>query len=1175
MHGFWHHSRPTGKTTAAARRPHRMLHIEWLEDRRLLSGGGLPNVTYHGGPLLQNAQIESVFYGQPWSTNTTLQPLASQVDGFLQYFPTSPYIDALKQYNVGDGAFVNDVVIAQNPPSGQTIDDSQIRQILDSEIAQHQLATPGANSLYVFFTAPGVVVTDSGQSSAKDFAGYHDTFKDSTGAPVYYAVVPYPTGGIAKLQLTDLQQMTAILSHEISEAMTDPDGQTGWFDPRNGEIGDIAEGHFGVLGGYFVQGVWSQAQQQIVVPNDTSTTSIEVNGVPVEATAGQAVTSLVATLTGTPAGTTASSFSATIDWGNGVTSSGTITADPNGGLDISGTNTYAQAGSYAITVSVRDQSGSVVGTALTSATVATKATTAALSAKGAVVAATTGQQFSGVVATFTEGNANAAAGNFTATIDWGDGTTSTGTVTADPNGGFDVSGTHTYAPASSHRPRFPFDGPDFFGSVQDFLGNRFFVISVAIHDTSTNASATALSVAKVAPAPPVITAKGQNLEAVAGQPFSGTVVTFTDTNSKAMAGEFTATIDWGDGTTSTGTVIADPNGGFDVSGSHTYSNAGDWFGFPGGFIFHFGSSNRHFLVSVSITDTQTQDQASAESLATVAPAPPNLAVTAQNIQATSGQSFTGTVATFTDVNTSATAGNFTATINWGDGTSSSGTITADPKGGFDVSGTHTYSLDDLLDAVWDGPLSGFGQGGESFTVTVSVRSTINSDAGATQSLASVTPASANVQGSGTIVSAVFNQTFSGTVATFTPVSGSVNAGSFTATIDWGDGTMSAGTVVANASGGLDVTGSHTYRSLNDGSEGSDWGNRYDGGATNSGPQAFLVAVTVQNATNNTVAGALSLASVTPAPPKIVATSVSLNVPAGASFSGTVASFTDADSNGTANLQAIISWGDGRISLGTVSANGNGGFNIGGTHTYAHSGTYRVFVKIRDADGNSAISLGTAIVGDGAPVSSLTPVAMAFVQSAEYYTEIVLKDYQQFLGRTPGSSEVAGWVNALQHGLSDTQVVVGFLSSPEFYNRAGNNAQGWVDALYREVLGRNADPGGEAGWVQALAAGTAKSNVALSFETSQEHESQLVQSYYQQYLNRAAGAPEIAGWVNTLQHGAANEQVIADFLGSQEYFQGHNANAGDWLSSVYQSVLARSPDPSGYNGWLAVLTGQHE
>src|SRR5207248_5526949 len=123
---------------------------------------------------------EAVFDGSSWNTNSAQQQLVSQVDGFLQYFPTSAYMNVLKQYNVGNGAFENGVVVAQNLASGQTLDDSQIRQMLDSEIAQHQLATPTANQLYVVLTPPGVVVTANGQNSVRDFAGYHDTFRDST-----------------------------------------------------------------------------------------------------------------------------------------------------------------------------------------------------------------------------------------------------------------------------------------------------------------------------------------------------------------------------------------------------------------------------------------------------------------------------------------------------------------------------------------------------------------------------------------------------------------------------------------------------------------------------------------------------------------------------------------------------------------------------------------------------------------------------------------------------------------------------------------------------------------------------------------------------------------------------------------------------------------------------------
>jgi len=55
-----------------------------------------------------------------------------------------------------------------------------------------------------------------------------------------------------------------------------------------------------------------------------------------------------------------------------------------------------------------------------------------------------------------------------------------------------------------------------------------------------------------------------------------------------------------------------------------------------------------------------------------------------------GTSVGGTVATITDPNTSATAGAYTATINWGDGTSSAGTVSGS-NGNFSVTGNHAYA----------------------------------------------------------------------------------------------------------------------------------------------------------------------------------------------------------------------------------------------------------------------------------------------------------------------------------------------------------------------------------------------------------------------------------------------------------------------------------------------------
>ena len=71
-------------------------------------------------------------------------------------------------------------------------------------------------------------------------------------------------------------------------------------------------------------------------------------------------------------------------------------------------------------------------------------------------------------------------------------------------------------------------------------------------------------------------AVGASVVAVEGQPFQGRVATFLDASPFDSASSYMATIDWGDGVTSAGTVAADGSfsGQFAVAGDHTYQEAG-------------------------------------------------------------------------------------------------------------------------------------------------------------------------------------------------------------------------------------------------------------------------------------------------------------------------------------------------------------------------------------------------------------------------------------------------------------------------------------------------------------------------------------------------------------------------------------------------------------------------
>jgi len=77
------------------------------------------------------------------------------------------------------------------------------------------------------------------------------------------------------------------------------------------------------------------------------------------------------------------------------------------------------------------------------------------------------------------------------------------------------------------------------------------------------------------------------------------------------------------------------------------------------------------------------------------------------------------VATFTDSNPLLTPANFTATINWGDGSTTAGTITGPSP--FSVSGNHTYA--------GAGPYSvsvNISDGGSTATATATATTVVNS-----------------------------------------------------------------------------------------------------------------------------------------------------------------------------------------------------------------------------------------------------------------------------------------------------------------------------------------------------------------------------------------------------------------------------------------------------------------
>ena len=377
-------------------------------------------------------------------------------------------------------------------------------------------------------------------------------------------------------------------------------------------------------------------------------------------------------------------------------------------------------------------------------------------------------------------------------------------------------------------------------------------------DKTSNDSSSSVSV--TIQAPPTLSATGTNVVATEGASFSGAVATFTDTVSLSAAGGYTATIVWGDGGSSAGSISAGASGGFTVVGKHVFDEEGN--NLPLTVIIHRAGG----------IDATTQGAANVVDA--------SLTATALTAAAKEGVQFSGVLATFTDADPNAAAGDYTAQILWGDGATDSGAISAGASGGFQVTGSHAYAE----------------EGTQAITVTIS-------DAAATATAnGSAHVADASLTAAALTAAATEGATFNGAVATFSDSDPIASAGDYTAQILWGDGATDTGTISAGVSGGFQVTGSHTY--------------------AEEGTQSITVTIADAGATATADSGAqIADASLT-------ATALTVAATEGAPFSAAVATFTDADPNGAAgDYTAQILWGDGATDTGTVTAGVSGGFQV--------------------------------------------------------------------------------------------------------------------------------------------------------------------------------------------------------------------------------------------------------
>ncbi|MEN3332780.1 MAG: hypothetical protein V7641_2145 [Blastocatellia bacterium] len=205
-------------------------------------------IQYHGGPvMLTTKTVYYIWYGN-WSGNTAvsiLTDLANSIGG-------SPYFNINSTYTNSAGTPITNSVgyggsTTDNYSRGTRLSDTAIRNIVSDAITSGRLPK-STNGIYFVLTSQDVTATSG---FCTRYCGWH-THATISGSDIKYSFV----GNAARCLSSCAAQstgpngnagadgMASIVSHELEEAVTDPD-LNAWYDTSGEENADKCAWTFG------------------------------------------------------------------------------------------------------------------------------------------------------------------------------------------------------------------------------------------------------------------------------------------------------------------------------------------------------------------------------------------------------------------------------------------------------------------------------------------------------------------------------------------------------------------------------------------------------------------------------------------------------------------------------------------------------------------------------------------------------------------------------------------------------------------------------------------------------------------------------------------------------------------------------------------------------------------
>ncbi len=223
------------------------------------SGGGDGRAKFvdRHGRVLRNELLYLIYWGSAWTKPSSSTPTAKLVTDAASRLIAGTYMTGLAQYRgIGRGAVRGSRVLASSEPPA-VFTDEQVREFVREQLAAGAVPSPDADNqtLYVVVMPPNVKPDNAAWEGEHNYYGRR-------GHRIHYAWLAN-TGR--------LTQLTGIMSHEIVEAATDPEG-TGFLGVHGTcdgqgwcEIADICTSR-GVVDNVVVRSYWSNQAGECVVP---------------------------------------------------------------------------------------------------------------------------------------------------------------------------------------------------------------------------------------------------------------------------------------------------------------------------------------------------------------------------------------------------------------------------------------------------------------------------------------------------------------------------------------------------------------------------------------------------------------------------------------------------------------------------------------------------------------------------------------------------------------------------------------------------------------------------------------------------------------------------------------------------------------------------------------------